>query len=42
MYVMEMDWKQTVWLCVIPYIPFDVAKIIAVSIIGPAIKKNVK
>ena len=41
MHVMELDWKQTVWLCVIPYIPFDVLKIIAVCIIGPVIKKNI-
>ena len=42
MYVMSTDWKQAVWLCVIPYIPFDIMKIIAVCIIGPAIKKNIK
>lgn len=42
MYVTATDWKQAVWLCIIPFIPFDAVKIIAVCIIGPAIKRNVK
>lgn len=41
MYVTQTGWGQAVWLCVIPYIPFDIVKIIAVCIIGPAVKKNV-
>lgn len=42
MYVTATDLKQAVWLCIIPFIPFDAVKIIAVCIIGPAIKRNVK
>ena len=42
MHVTATDWKQAVWLCVIPYIPFDIVKIIAVCIVGPLIKRNIR
>ena len=39
-HITETGFKQAVWICIIPYIPFDVVKIIAVCIIGPVLKKH--
>lgn len=42
MNITSVEWKEAVLLCIIPYIPFDIIKIIAVCIIGPGIKKHIK
>lgn len=39
MYSMETSLKYTLGACVLPFIPFDIAKIAAVAVLGPLLKK---
>lgn len=39
MYSMETTMKYTLGVCVYPFIPFDIAKIAAVAVLGPLLKK---
>ena len=39
MFSMETSMKYTLSVCVIPFIPFDIAKIVAVAIVGTLVKK---
>ena len=39
MFSMGTGMKYTLSVCVIPFIPFDIAKIVAVAIVGTLVKK---
>ena len=39
MFSMGTSMKYTLSVCVIPFIPFDIAKIVAVAIVGTLVKK---
>ncbi len=38
-YQMECTWEYALSVCVIPFIPFDIGKIIIANIVGPMIRK---
>lgn len=41
-YLMQTSLEYAMAICVIPFIPFDLLKIVIVMIIGPIIKKKIK
>lgn len=42
MYTMKVSFYQAMIVCVLPFIVFDIFKIVLVCIIGPIIKKHIK
>lgn len=42
MYSMQTSLKYTLSVCVYPFIPFDLAKIAAVAVLGPILKKQLR
>lgn len=42
MYTMNVNFCQALLVCVLPFVGFDIIKIVLVCIIGPIIKKHIK
>ena len=41
MYVMKVNFVPAIFVCVVPYVIFDLVKIVIACIIGPVLKKNI-